>query len=106
MYDSVVLLCVHRRKQEVEITLPVKGKKGGKGAVGKKIKAASTTVPHSTVTSQMVLSPGITVPPQNSIVSPSPLLSSQSVGSINATTVLPGAQQQVIKVRNSMTIFF
>lgn len=91
-------VCTHGHKQEVEITLPVKGKKGGKGAAGKKVKAASTTVPHSTVTSQTVLSPGVTVPPQNSVVAPSPLLSSQSVGSINATTVLPGGQQPVIKV--------
>lgn len=96
---SLLFVCAHCTKQEVEVTLPLKGKKGGKGAVGRKVKPATTTVPHSTVTSpQTVLSPVVTTPPQNSVASPSPLLSSQSVGSINTTTILPGGQQQVIKV--------
>ena len=70
--------------QEVEVTLPMKGKKGR--APGVKKPRIAPVAPHSTMT---VLPPAVTTP--------SPLVSSQAVGSTTPAQ-LPGTQQQVIKV--------
>ena len=81
----VTYMCIVRISQEVEVTLPVKGKKGRLPAVK---KARITPVaPHSTMT---------VLPPTAS--TPSPLVSSQTVGSTTPAQ-LPGTQQPLFKVR-------
>ena len=72
----------------MEVTLPVKGRKGRIPAA-KKAKIAPIA-PHSTMT---------VLPP---VSTPSPLVSSQTVGSTTPAQ-LPGTQQQVFKVSLSLS---
>ena len=81
---SLLFLPLSLPLQEVEVTLPMKGKKGR--APGVKKPRIAPVAPHSTMT---VLPPAVTTP--------SPLVSSQAVGSTTPAQ-LPGTQQQVIKV--------
>ena len=74
----------------MEVTLPLKGRKG-RTPVAKKAKL-TPIAPHSTMT---------VLPP---VSTPSPLVSSQTVVGSTTPAQLPGTQQQLFKVRYSLTL--